>query len=323
VSQSFSNVFARPRLQSLDCELLADYSIKLSMLRLDEMHPHLGGNKWFKLRPNIERLQREGLPLAVSFGGAWSNHLRALAAAGKQFGFATLGFVRGERVEPLNPVLAFAQQCGMELRFLSRGDYQRRHEDSFVAELCRGIGPHLLIPEGGSNLDGVLGCTELASYLEWPAGTNQHWVALACGTGTTMAGLVRGLEQRFVSDSRSASNVLGISVLKAPGYIAEQVSEWLGSAKASAEPTHSAVSWEVYDEFHCGGYARSNGELQGFLQSFIAETAIPIEPVYTGKLLYGIWQLIKSGRIPPESAGIVLHTGGVMPKNGKNSHKSV
>ncbi len=312
MSQIPSDLFAPHRLQALECALFAEKNIRVSVLRLDEMHPHLGGNKWFKLRPNIELLQRESLPLAVTFGGAYSNHLRALAAAGKELGFATLAFVRGERVEPLNSVLAFAEQCGMELRFLSRAEYRRRHEPDYVRALCAKLGPHLFIPEGGSNQAGFAGCRKLAELLEWPAeASEKRWAALACGTGTTMAGLISGLaEQQIAGDELPSVEVLGISVLKAPGYIEEQVAQWLSTDNTPAGTRR--VPWRVFDNYHCGGYARSNASLQRFLADFATRhSALPLEPVYTGKLLFAVFALARAELIAPNSCGFIVHSGGI------------
>ena len=318
MSLPLDSLLLKPRIQRLDCDLFAEHRVRVSVLRLDEMHPHLGGNKWFKLRPNIAALLRDGLPLAVSFGGAWSNHLRALAAAGKELGFATLGFVRGEQYEPLNPVLEFAADCGMELRYLSRTDYRRKDDPDFLRALTANLGPHLIIPEGGSNAAAVEGCMEIASLLRWqqPLAAARR-LMLACGTGTTMAGLIRGLSCSVDLESgfESPLQVTGVSVLKAPGYIQGQVQSHLQQ--------EAAVNWNVLDDYHCGGYARSDARLEAFLSDFASFSGIPLEPVYTGKLMLALWDQISRGGIPADSEVMVLHSGGVFVKNGKNSHKSV
>lgn len=307
-----------PRLQALSCPLFIEQEVRVSVLRLDQIHADLGGNKWYKLKPNIEALQSQGLPLAVSFGGAWSNHLRALAAAGREFGFQTLGFVRGEPSEPLNPLLSFARACGMEIRYLSRADYRRKSDPEFIAGITADLGPHLLIPEGGSNKAAVSGCEELASWLRWTAPPTEdprplRYVALACGTGTTMAGLLRGLHRQSSQQQgvRPAVCVLGVSVLKAPGYIQAQLEELLGLRQGctSLEPM---ISWRILEDYHAGGYARRSPALRQFLDDYRALSDVPVEPVYTGKLMHGVWDQVARNALPRGSELIVVHSGGLL-----------
>lgn len=304
-------------LQALQHPLFAEHQVQVRVLRLDLMHPDLGGNKWFKLQANLAAIRSAGWPRVVSFGGAWSNHLRALAAAGREFGFATTGFIRGEATDPLNPVLDFAWRCGMELRFLSRSDYRRREDPDFVQHLIRPLGPAFLIPEGGSNELGVSGCERLARMLHWSnpvssagiqageslaegqAGARFAW--LACGTGATMAGLLRGLGK----GNPQQVKVRGVAVLKAPGYLQRQVCGWL-PAELSRR-----VDWQILEDYHCGGYARMSTALRSTLTAMQAATGLPLEPVYTGKLMLALTDQIGRGLLPPGSEVILLHTGGI------------
>lgn len=276
-------------------------------MRLDLIDPLLGGNKWFKLQHNIDAIKEAGNPLVVTFGGAWSNHLRAVAAAGQRFGFATAGLVRGEIIEPLNPSLALARDCGMQLRALSREQYRRKQEPGFEAWLESEFGAHYLLPEGGSNEVGVRGCEALADYFCWQAESKQRVVVLACGTGATMAGLIRGLQQ-----SGQGASVLGVSVLRAPGYISAQVRHWLADAAATN------VEWRVIEDAHCGGYARQTPELLHFMEQFQLSNDIPLEPVYTGKLLFALQRQLELGALNPGGELIVVHSGGILPKSPPN-----
>jgi 1-aminocyclopropane-1-carboxylate deaminase/D-cysteine desulfhydrase-like pyridoxal-dependent ACC family enzyme len=294
-----------PPLQAVDCKFLRAAGVQLKVLRLDLVHPDLGGNKWFKLAPNIEAIIAAGKPRVVSFGGAWSNHLRALAAAGRYYGFPTLGLVRGELPCPLNPVLQFAADCGMELRSLSRSDYRRKQAPDFLAALARELDKPLILPEGGSNALAVQGCREIADAIEFGVARNRI-IALAAGTGATLAGLLQGAVFRGLN-----ARILGFSVLKAPGYMARQVRSLAGPLAA-----REAEHWQILEDYHFGGYARRKPELDHFISDFTRESGIGLEPVYTGKLFYGLWQEIRQGGIAPGSEVVAIHTGGCHADQG-------
>lgn len=290
-------------IEPVSCELLVEKSVALSVLRLDLIHPHLQGNKWFKLRHNLQACQEQGFSQVMSFGGAYSNHLFALAAAGSYFGIDTVGVIRGELVEPLNPVLAFCRSQGMQLHPVSRQQYRNKTCASFLNELRDKFGPSYLVPEGGSNDLALLGCEEIAGLAASRAQKPDAMIAMACGTGTTMAGVVRGLQKR-----QSSHRVLGVSVLKAEGYIESEVRRWLGEGSSNEQQ-----AWYVSDSFHCGGYAKSSMELAEFIENFKDISDIPLEPVYTGKLVFGLFSMIEGDAFPPGTEIIAIHTGGIIP----------
>ena len=293
---------SKPPIDALHCELLRRSGVSLNVLRLDKCHPLLSGNKWYKLKYNLLEFQQQpDLPI-LSFGGAYSNHLHALAAAGKLFGIRTIGVVRGEMPEPLNPVLAFAKEQGMTLLPVSRGDYRHKLEPEFLEGLRVRFGDFHLLPEGGSNSLAIKGCEEIASLLKWQKPGSKQLVALCCGTGTTMAGLIKGLSE---IESESAPDVLGISVLKGDGYLQAEI---LGQLQASA--CTDPIGWRVDDAHHCGGYARSNSALQSFLSEFAEFSDLPLEPVYTGKLFYALFDLIEKGVISAGTEIVAIHSGG-------------
>jgi 1-aminocyclopropane-1-carboxylate deaminase/D-cysteine desulfhydrase-like pyridoxal-dependent ACC family enzyme len=327
-----------PPLETLQWPLFDQHRVSVKVLRLDLLHPHLGGNKWFKLRHNLDAIVDatavDSSTRVVSFGGAWSNHLRALAAAGREFGFATLGLVRGEETRPLNPVLSFVRQCGMELRYLSRSDYRRRNDPAFIRQLSAGLGPVIVLPEGGGNALGVAGCEAIAGYLGWespgrlPGRPSSHlprdrrFVMLACGTGATAAGIIRGLmtgaqdQAQSQSQSQASVTVKAVAVLKAPGYLQRQIASWLPEArmaKQMAGQPDRAVHWEVLEDYHCGGYARVSDSLTTILETFGVATGLPLEPVYTGKLVLALIDQVQTGQIPAGSEVILIHTGGIHP----------
>jgi 1-aminocyclopropane-1-carboxylate deaminase len=298
--------FAVPPVDQIDCELLAEKEVTLRILRLDKIHPHIHGNKWFKLKLNIQAAQEQGHSRVISFGGAYSNHLYALAAAGAYFGLETVGIVRGELIEPLNPVLAFCRSAGMALYPVSRADYRRKEEPEFLQELLLNHGRAYVIPEGGSNELAFTGCREIADMVCSIAGDSKVTIAMACGTGATMTGVIEGLQPLHTQHT-----VLGVSVLNAKGMITNLVESWLDKSDIAVNSP-----WYVSDSFHCGGYAKSNLELTEFIEGFTDISEVPIEPVYTAKLFYGIFSMVEANAFPRGAQIIALHTGGVVTYEG-------
>ncbi|MCB1672973.1 MAG: pyridoxal-phosphate dependent enzyme [Gammaproteobacteria bacterium] len=302
----FESLTAAPVLEPVQDPFLDSFQVSLSMLRLDTIHPLVNGNKWFKLRLNLQAAQQAGQQLLLSFGGAYSNHLRALAAAARLHGLQSIGMVRGEIPEPLNPVLAFARAQGMALYPVTRGDYRRKHEPDFLDSLSKRFGNFYLIPEGGSNEEGVAGCESLVGLLPadlatpGQAGDDPATIlAVACGTGATLAGLVRGVRRQGLP-----LRVLGIAILKGAGFLDQAVADWTGT-------TPHQGNWRIARDYHFGGYARYDQALLDFIDGFRHRTGIPLEPVYTGKLLFGLYDLVRQGEIRPRSRLICLHTGGI------------
>lgn len=283
-------------LEAVDDPWLQARGIRLRVLRLDRIHPQISGNKWFKLKDNLRAAQAAGEDTLLSFGGAWSNHLLALAEAGRLSGLRTIGVVRGEASASPSPVLQRCADAGMVLHHVSRSDYRRKHESAFISQLHDRFGRFHLIPEGGSNLDGVRGCASIVPLL----GLDDRpvTVALACGTAATLAGMLLALP-------RSAT-ALGISVLRGEDTLSPQVGRWL-QALGQSDP----CAWQIETRFHCGGYARSTPQLLDFISGFGRRTGIPLEPVYTGKLMLALYRLIEEGRWPCGSELIAVHTGGL------------
>jgi len=272
--------------------------ISVSILRLDLLHPQVSGNKWFKLIYNLQAAKERGSKTLVSFGGAWSNHLHALAWAARENGFKSVGFIRGELPDPLNACLRDASERGMQLIPLTRESYRNRAEPEYIVQLLGEIDGPFLIPEGGANAEGIRGCSEILNDL---AQQDFDLLALACGTGTTMAGLLM----------RTRIPVLGIQVLKGEAYLQQEVARLL--LQNNILP---AVNWRVNDSFHRGGYARTDADLLAFCSEFEVATGVPLEPVYTGKLLLALQALIRSGEIARGTRLAVVHGGGLQGKRG-------
>ncbi len=229
---------APPRIDEIRLPILDQRSLMLNVLRLDQIHPLVTGNKWFKLKRNIAYIQEKGFTRVLSFGGAYSNHIRTLAGVGKILNIETIGIIRGELAEPLNPVLEFAQEQGMLLHSIDRASYRQKYKDKLLDKLRSRFGDFYLLPEGGSNELAVKGCEALAQFVPKVSDQSGSCVALPCGTGATMAGLVRGLAYR------REVTVLGFSVLKAPGHLAAEVARWIHAVSCKQPP-----AWRPFAAF--------------------------------------------------------------------------
>ena len=272
----------------------------VSLLRLDLHGGSAPGNKWFKLQGNISQANQQGIKILVSFGGAWSNHLHALAAIGRDLGLQTIGIVRGE--EPLNPsaMLRDAKRWGMKLVYVSRAEYRRRDESGYIDEVRARYGACLVIPEGGANLAGVEGCGAIAQMLS-NAGVRGSKIVLPVGTGTTLAGVAGGL-------GRAGGNeVVGVSVLKGAFDLDGRIKAMMGE---------NGAPWSLLHDHHCGGYARVSAELREFILAFQAVHHIPLDPVYTGKAMYAVYQLLFNAVWSGDRDIVVIHTGGLQGRRG-------
>ncbi|MFJ2887901.1 1-aminocyclopropane-1-carboxylate deaminase/D-cysteine desulfhydrase [Streptomyces sp. NPDC087305] len=274
------------------------HGIRLLLKRDDLIHPDLIGNKWRKLAPNLTAAAGRTV---VTFGGAYSNHLRATAAAGRLLGLRTVGVVRGQELSdrPLNPSLARCAADGMRLHFVDRSTYRRKTEPDTLAAILRAVGAEdaHVVPEGGSNSLAVRGCRDLGEELR--ARADVDVVALACGTGGTLAGLAAGLGP----DQRG----LGIPVLKG-GFLSADIEGLQERAFGGRRG-----DWSLDDRFHFGGYARVPAELDAFAGDFEQRHGVPVEHLYVAKLLYGLVALANEGAFPRGSTVAAVITGRPFP----------
>jgi 1-aminocyclopropane-1-carboxylate deaminase len=271
-----------------------------SVLHLDRLNPPAGGNKAFKLKHNLAELNPGDTVL--SFGGAWSNHIHALAAMGRQRGLQTIGVIRGERPAQLSATLRDAVEWGMQLHFVSRSDYRRRHDPAYIDSLQSRFGPCRIIPEGGANTAGVRGCREIVSMLH-TSEIGFDLIAVACGTGSTLAGLVCDLDP--------GQRGLGVAVLKGLEKQPVDVGNWV---REQGVPQRD--NWSIESRFHCGGYARNTPELRKFVREFERVQGLPLDPVYTAKLFFALYQLRVTGELADGVRVLALHTGGLQGRRG-------
>ncbi|SDJ79920.1 1-aminocyclopropane-1-carboxylate deaminase/D-cysteine desulfhydrase [Streptomyces indicus] len=292
----------RPQLPSplhpLDDERCTRRGVTLLLKRDDLIHPALPGNKWRKLALNLRAAH--GRPL-VTFGGAYSNHLRAVAAAGRLLGFPTTGIVRGHELagRPLNPSLAQCAADGMRLVFIDRSTYRQKHQPATLARILAeaGAADAYAVPEGGSNSLAVQGCTDLGRELHGQA----EVVAVACGTGGTLAGLAAGLAP--------GQEALGIPVVGG-GFLAAEIRRLQTEAFGAPTP-----NWRLDDRFHAGGYARTTPELDAFAEDFEDRHGLPVERLYVAKLLHALLTLTEQGTFPPGTRLAAVITGRPGPES--------
>jgi 1-aminocyclopropane-1-carboxylate deaminase len=276
-------------------ERLARHGVRVWLKRDDLIHPEIVGNKFRKLRLNLRDAAERGHRTLLTFGGAYSNHLRAVAAAGRLLGFETIGVVRGEELaeRPLNASLARAAADGMRLHFVDRATYRRKNEAAVLDGLARRFARFHPLPEGGSNALAAAGCVPLGRELRGLADV----VALACGTGGTLAGLAAGLDPE-------RQRAIGFPVLKGGAFLADEVERLQDEAFGGPRGR-----WELECGFHAGGYARTDAPLREFTADFARRHAIAPDPVYVAKMLHGVWTLTEEGAFPPGTRIAAVVTG--------------
>jgi 1-aminocyclopropane-1-carboxylate deaminase len=281
-------------LQALSDPLLTRQGITLYLKREDLLHPAISGNKWRKLKYNLQAARAQGKTMLLTFGGAYSNHIAAVAAAGQENGFATLGFIRGEEHLPLNPTLSQATAMGMQLLYLDRESYRRKSDPDFRQALQQHYPQAYLLPEGGTNQLAVQGCTEIVRDIPLCF----EVLCCAVGTGGTLAGIISGLA--------GEKQVIGFPALKGGDFLVPEISRLV---REYAGRNYS--NWRLETAYHFGGYARVKPELIRFMQCFKQQHQIALDPVYTGKMMYGLFDLVRQGHFNPGTTIVALHTGGL------------
>lgn len=272
--------------------------IELWIKREDLLHPEVSGNKFRKLKYNLIKAKEEGYNSIITFGGAHSNHIAATAAAGKIFNFKTLGIIRGEELaysqDNWSPTLYYADDCGMKFEFVSRKEYRNKDSEEYIQELKQSYNNSFIIPEGGTNELAIKGCEEILTE----ADRDFQYICSSVGTGGTLAGLINA--------SGNHQKVLGFSALKSH-HLSNEVSEMV-----------KKDNWKIITDYHFGGYAKINKQLIDFMNDFRRNYQINLDPVYTGKLLFGIFDLAKKSYFPGNTKILAIHTGGLQGINGMN-----
>ncbi|UOQ97981.1 pyridoxal-phosphate dependent enzyme [Hymenobacter sp. 5317J-9] len=288
-------------LQEISDPVTVARGVRLLLWRDDLVHPDLPGNKARKLKYNLRAAREQDQHTLLTFGGAYSNHLAAVATAGRLLGLRTIGLVRGDAPAPgsgpasLNPTLVRATADGMELHYLDRSTYRRRAEPQFIAELLGRFGPAYVLPEGGTNALALPGCAELVAEIR--AHTDFDALAVSCGTGGTLAGLLTGLAGQ--------QQAIGVAALKNGGFLQAEI-----DGLTQQTSGQRFTNYSLQTGYHFGGYAKYSAGLLEFIRRFREQHGVLLDPVYTGKLLFGVLDMIGRGQFAPGSTVVAIHTGG-------------
>ena len=278
--------------------ILPNNTVEFYVKREDKIHPFVSGNKYRKLKYNLLEAKNNGFDTLLTFGGAFSNHIAAVASAGNAFGFKTIGIVRGEELGNKiseNSTLSFAKENGMQFKFVSRELYRNKTSESFLNDLKEEFGDFYLIPEGGTNKLAIKGCEEILNTED----KTFDYICCAVGTGGTISGLI--------NCSEPSQQVLGFPALKGD-FLKEDISKFA-----------TQTNWKLITDYHFGGYAKINEELVTFINQFKIDNQVSLDPVYTGKMLFGIMDLINKNYFPKGSKILVIHTGGLQGVEGMNA----
>lgn len=293
--------FSLSILTPIQSPFLEKHGVELWLKRDDLLHPIISGNKWRKLKYSLNHALSLNKTTLISMGGAYSNHLHALAYVGRELGLKTVGLIRGEAIE--TPTLRDLKAFGMELRFVSRGDYRMLREYKTWDSLPNLSKNEYWLPEGGASTLALQGVSELVGEIE----QDYDVLCVACGTGTTLAGLINAAPENVT--------ILGFSALKNAAFLNYDVMQLL------CEPRDN---WQIKLDYHHGGFAKTSNELLEFMRQFEAETDIFLEPIYTGKLLFGLYDLIAKNHFSRGQRIVALHTGGLQGRRGFiNQHLNI
>lgn len=277
--------------------------VQLDVLREDLNHPLIQGNKFRKLKYNLIQAKESGCDTLLTFGGAFSNHIHATAAAGKAFGFKTVGVIRGEELQhkKFNPTLQQAQDFGMEFKFISRKDYRRKNEEVFLNILKNEFPTAYILPEGGTNELAIQGCEEILDERT----KVYDFICSPIGTAGTISGMIKASENH--------QKIIGFPALKGADFLQDEIKKYTDK-----------INYEFVNVYHFGGYAKFSDELITFVNNFYAETKIPLEPVYTGKMFFGLNDMIQNEYFSKGSKILAIHTGGLQGIVGFNeTHKNI
>jgi len=272
--------------------------ISLFIKRDDLIHPIISGNKFRKLKYNLIEAKNQKKITLLTFGGAFSNHILAVSAAGKEYGFDTIGIIRGEELEDkieTNPTLQKAKEFGMVFDFISREEYRNKNNPEFLKMLKQKFGDFYLIPEGGTNEFAIKGCEEILKEND----TDFDFICCSVGTGGTISGII--------NSSKENQKVLGFPALKGD-FLQEDIRKF---AKKN--------NWQLITDYHFGGYAKFDENLIHFINDFYQKFKVPLDPIYTSKMFFGVLDLIEKDYFPPKSKILAIHTGGLQGVNGMNT----
>ncbi|REH54542.1 1-aminocyclopropane-1-carboxylate deaminase [Tenacibaculum gallaicum] len=291
-----------PENQQIHLPILTTKGVELFIKREDTIHPFVSGNKFRKLKYNIAEAKRQGKETLLTFGGAFSNHIAATAAAGKMAGFKTIGIIRGDELGKdvtktllQNETLRNASENGMQFKFITREAYRNKTSEEFINQLKKEFGDFYLVPEGGTNALAVKGCEEVLTNED----EKFNYICCAVGTGGTISGLINSAENH--------QKVIGFPALKGD-FLVEEIKPYVKGSE----------NWSLQTNYHFGGYGKYSEELIRFINEFKEQTGVLLDPVYTGKMLFGILDLVSKDMFSKNSKILAIHTGGLQGIAGVN-----
>ncbi|CAM1346256.1 1-aminocyclopropane-1-carboxylate deaminase/D-cysteine desulfhydrase [Tenacibaculum crassostreae] len=292
----------KPINQQIQLPVLKEKGIELWIKREDTIHSFVSGNKFRKLKYNIAAAKKENKDTLLTFGGAFSNHIAATAAAGKIAGFKTIGIIRGDELEKnleatlaQNTTLRHASENGMHFKFVSRETYRSKTSEEFITQLQKEFGDFYLVPEGGTNSLAVKGCEEIITSED----EKFDYICCAVGTGGTISGLINSAENH--------QQIIGFPALKGD-FLTAEIQQFVKRND----------NWRLQTEFHFDGYAKYTSELIRFINEFKEQTTVPLDPIYTGKMMFGIVKMIENNQFKSGSKILAIHTGGLQGIEGVN-----
>lgn len=293
-------------LQKIEEGFLSKKNIQLYILREDLIHPEISGNKWRKLKYNLIEAKSKGFNQILTFGGAFSNHIAATAAAGRELDFKTIGVIRGEETLPLNSTLQLAKDNGMVFKYISREQYRgnKKYEESFLEELEKEFDQFYLVPEGGSNALAVKGCTEIIKNID----VNYDTICVGCGTGGTIAGIIASTD--------NPKQILGFPALKGGDFLKEDIEELITNYEIELNKQAKNTNYQLICDYHFGGFAKVKPNLIGFIRDFKTRHNIILDFIYTGKMLFGLYDMFQTSNDWNNKTIIVVHTGGLQGNKG-------
>ena len=285
--------------QEISHPFLKEKEIQLFVKRIDLIHPFISGNKWFKLKYNLIEAEKQGIKAMLTFGGAYSNHIAATAFAAQEKGFKSIGIIRGEEHFPLNPTLHFARENGMELHYVSRSDYREKATIDFLEKLKAQFGDFYMIPEGGANELAIRGTSEILE-----ANDTQDYICCAVGTGGTIAGIIKA--------SNDKQTVIGFPAIRGFEQLEKDIKSWTNKSNYSFINTYAG-----------NGYAKVSEKLVQFINEFNIIHDIPLDAIYTGKMMMGILDLVAKDYFPKGSSVLAIHTGGLQGNKGMSERLGI
>jgi len=280
--------------EEISTSILKDKRINLYIKRIDLVHKHISGNKWYKLKYNIIEAKSQLKDTLLTFGGAYSNHIAATSFAAQSNGFKSIGVIRGDEGFSLNPTIEFAKSNGMYLHYVNRGDYRKKHTDVFINKLKEKFGDFYLIPEGGTNKKAIKGASEILDKNDV-----QDFICCPVGTGGTISGIIRSSSEK--------QTIIGFPSVKGVESLEKTVRKYSNKR-----------NFRFINNYTCGGYARLTGELVDSIINFNINHKVPLDAIYTGKMMMGVLDLISKDYFPKGSAILVIHTGGLQGNQGMN-----